>query len=472
MKNIQIILGIVTVTLACACKPLQYAEKSSLPKVPEQFTKHSTTSVVVPTWQETIKDQHLKNLLDSCLKNNPDMLIAEQRIKMLEATVKENKGLLLPQVNLNVSPSIRRFGFYTMDGAGNATTDITPGRIVPVNLPDYYTGLQTSWEIDIWGKLRSQKKASQERFLAGSLGRDLLKTNLINEVVNSYYSYLSIKQQLRLYEETLALRKSALETIIALKEAGKTNELAIKQFENEILTIEKEYLELQTILTEEELNLLFLSGTYQKVSFSEQAILDTSFIQFNFLIPSEVLSKRLDVQMAEKELEATKFDLKASKMAFYPTLSLNGFIGAQAFNPAFWFKLPTSLAYNATGSLLSPLVNRSAIKARFQQANASQIEALYSYQKTILNAYVELEQLMNIARNLKAQYEIVEKKVKTNLEATEISSDLFKNGRINSLELLDSQQHLLEAKLELIILQELIWRNTFLMYKASGNTVE
>jgi outer membrane protein, multidrug efflux system len=299
-----------------------------------------------------------------------------------------------------------------------------------------------------------------------------MKTNLSNEVVNTYYAYLSINKQLSLYEETLALRKSALETIIALKEAGKTNELAIKQFENEILTIEKEYLELQATLKEQELNVMLLSGTYQKTSFSEQAIRDTSFIQFNFLVPSEVLAKRLDVQMAEKEVEATKFDLKASKMAFYPSLPLNGFIGAQAFNPAFWFQLPTSLAYNATGSLLSPLINRSAIKARFQQANANQIEALYSYQKTILSAYVELEQLMNTEKNLKAQYKVIEKKVKTNLEAVEISSDLFKNGRINSLELLVSQQNLLEAKLELIILQELLWRNTFNQYKASGTLIK
>lgn len=472
MKKIQFIISLFALVLVCACKPLQYAEKNTLPKVPSQFTQNANSAQITPTWKEVIKDQNLSKFIDSCLKNNPDMLIAEQRIKMLEATVKENKGLLLPQVNLNVAPSIRRFGLNTMDGAGNATTDITPGRLIPVNLPDFYTGLQTSWEIDIWGKLKSQKKASQERFLAGSLGKDLLKTNLINEVVNTYYAYLSTNQQLALFDETLVLRKNALETIKALKEAGKTNELAIKQFENEILSIEKEYLELQAYLKEVELSMMLLSGTYQTPAIEKQNSLDTNFIQFNFSIPSEVLAKRLDVQMAEKELEATKFDLKASKMAFYPSLSLNGFIGVQAFNPAFWFKLPQSLAYNVTGSLLTPLLNRSAIKARFQQANANQIEALYSYQKTILNAYVELEQLMNAEKKLKAQYEVVEKKVKTNLEATEISSDLFKNGRINSLELLISQQNLLEAKLELIILQELIWRNTFNQYKASGTLIK
>lgn len=472
MKKNKIIIGLVSIVLVCACKPLQYAEKSTLPKVPERFIQNSTSLIVVPTWEETIKDQNLKNLIDSCLKNNPDMLIAEQRIIMLEATVNEKKGLLLPQVNLNVSPSIRRFGFYTMDGAGNATTDITPGRLVPVNLPDFYTGLQTSWEIDIWGKLRSQKKASQERFLIGSLGKELLKTNLINELLNSYFTFISINQQLKLYERTIDLRKSALETIKALKEAGKTNDLAIKQYENEILTIEKKNLELQATLKQEELNLLLLSGTYQKTNFSEPSILDTSFIQFNFSIPSEVFSKRLDIQIAEKELEATKFDLKASKMAFYPSLSLNGFIGAQAFNPAFWFKLPTSLAYSAAGSIISPLINRSALKARFQQANANQIEALYTYQKTIMNAYIELEYLLNTEKNLKAQYDVVEKKVKTSFEATEISDNLFKNGRINSLELLDSQQSLLEAQLELIMLQELIWRNTFNQYKASGTLIK
>ena len=63
---------------------------------------------------------------------------------------------MLPLVALNVGSSIRKFGLYTMDGAGNISTEITPDQIVPIDLPDFYLGLQSSWEIDVWGRLRSQ----------------------------------------------------------------------------------------------------------------------------------------------------------------------------------------------------------------------------------------------------------------------------------------------------------------------------
>ena len=91
-------------------------------------------------WREYFTDKHLQKLIDAAVKNNPDLQMALQRIEVSRSSVKLANGALLPQVSLNVGGSVRRFGLYTMDGAGNATTEITPGQIVPTNLPDIYLG--------------------------------------------------------------------------------------------------------------------------------------------------------------------------------------------------------------------------------------------------------------------------------------------------------------------------------------------
>ncbi|MDO9139422.1 MAG: TolC family protein, partial [Methylobacter sp.] len=111
-------------------------------------------------WRQYFTDALLQKLIDTAVANNIDLQIALQRIELSRSSVKLANGALLPQVSLNVGGGVRRFGLYTMDGAGNATTEITPGQNVPVNLPDIYVGLQSSWEVDVWGKLRNQRKSA------------------------------------------------------------------------------------------------------------------------------------------------------------------------------------------------------------------------------------------------------------------------------------------------------------------------
>ncbi len=161
-------------------------------KLPETFAgKKEASTIAKLNWREYFTDKHLQKLIDAAVKNNPDLQMALQRIEVSRSSVKLANGALLPQVSLNVGGSVRRFGLYTMDGAGNATTEITPGQIVPTNLPDMYLGLQSSWEIDVWGKLRNQRQSAISTYLSSlmptlnestkALKNDLMKNVLGND---------------------------------------------------------------------------------------------------------------------------------------------------------------------------------------------------------------------------------------------------------------------------------------------------
>lgn len=134
-------------------------------------------------WKQYFKDSTLSSLLDTAFKNNLDLKMAMQRIETSRANIRFANAALLPTVSPSISAAQRRFGLYTMDGAGNITTEITDGKLVPIHLKDFYLGLQSSWEIDLWGKLRNRKKATVARYLASIEGKNLVISNLFQKLL-------------------------------------------------------------------------------------------------------------------------------------------------------------------------------------------------------------------------------------------------------------------------------------------------
>lgn len=167
-------------------------------------------------------------------------------------------------------------------------------------------------------------------------------------------------------------------------------------------------------------------------------------------IPSQLLANRPDIKQAELELAAAKLDIKVARAEFYPSFGISAVVGFQAFKPSYLVKFPESLLYSLAGDLAGPLINRNAIRAEFNNANARQIQAMYNYERTILNAYLEVStQLSNIS-NLEKSYDLKSKQVDALNRSIDISNDLFKSARADYLEVLMTQRDALEAKLELI----------------------
>jgi outer membrane protein TolC len=150
------------------------------------------------------------------------------------------------------------------------------------------------------------------------------------------------------------------------------------------------------------------------------------------------------------ELAAAKLDIKVAKARFYPSLGISAAIGYQAFDPTYLVKTPKSLLYSLAGDITAPLINRNAIKAAYYNANAKQIQAVYNYERTVLNAYVEVANQLAKINNLEKSYDLKSKQVDALSQSIGISNSLFKSARADYMEVLLTQRDALESKFELV----------------------
>jgi len=144
-----------------SCSPTITALDENKAAMPESFDKSTdTTNISTTKWRTYFKDANLVSLIDSALKNNQELEMTLQEIEIARNDVRVKKGLLLPMVTASVGAGVDKVGRYTSTGAGDASTEITPGKEVPEALQDYGLGLHAVWEVDIWKKLRNAKKSS------------------------------------------------------------------------------------------------------------------------------------------------------------------------------------------------------------------------------------------------------------------------------------------------------------------------
>jgi outer membrane protein, multidrug efflux system len=471
MKAIKYITYIIiaTVLLLYSCKAPQSTQQKPLLQMPAAFDNNiDTVSAATINWKQYFTDKNLVSLIDTSLKNNWDVQIAIQRIQQSQSNVLLSKGALKPFVNTAVMPGITKFGEYTMDGAGNKNTEIYNGRDIPVHLPDYFVGLQTNWEVDLWGKLKSKKKAAVSRFLASAEGRNIVITNLIAEIATAYYELTGLDQSLKIINETIAIQDSALVLVKLQKEALAATELGVKQFEAQLLNLRSLRLAIiqQIAITENNIN--FLAGRYPQRIERDADFRTTQFtLQLRAGIPSALLQNRADIRQAEFELMASKADVQSAKAAFYPSLNITAGLGLQAFKPNLLFNA-TSIAYNAFGNFAAPVINRSAIKAEFSFADAAQVEAMYNYQKAIVNSYVEVYNQMLQIKNLQQIFDLKTQEVSALTEAIRVSSLLLRASRASYIDVLLAQQNALQAKLDLVETQKSQMLSAVHIYKALG----
>lgn len=167
-------------------------------------------------------------------------------------------------------------------------------------------------------------------------------------------------------------------------------------------------------------------------------------------LPAQLLTNRPDIRQAELEVQAAQLDVEVARKQFYPNLELRAGLGYQAFNPKFLISTPQSLLYNLAGELVAPLVNRNALKAAYNSAGAKQLQAVLSYEQTLLEAYTEVANLLTKAENLEKSYALKKQQVEALTSSISIANSLFRAAEADYMEVLLTQRDALEAKMELI----------------------
>lgn len=448
----KIFIAISLCLIVASCKVPASAILADKKPVPESFgTVTDTTNISNISWKNYFKDKNLTDLIDVALQNNQELLITLQEIEIAKNDIKIRKGRLLPSIGLGAGLGVEKVGRYTSQGAGDASTEITPGEEFPDPLGDFKVGVYAHWEVDVWKKLRNSKKAAISRYLATVEGKNFVVTNFVAEIADSYYELLSLDSQLDIVRQNIVLQKNALEIVKIQKEAARATELAVQKFTAEVLSSQQREFDIQqnTIETENRIN--FLLGRYpQEIIRTKNDFLKLLPTTINSGIPSQLLINRPDIKQAEMELAASKLDVKVARAEFYPSLDISAGIGLNAFKPSYLLTMPESLLYSLAGDIAGPLINRNAIKAEFSNANARQLQSLFNYDRTILNAYLEVSNQLSMIKNLEKSYNLKSQQVDALIKSIEVSNDLFKSARVDYFEVLMTQRDALETKLELV----------------------
>jgi NodT family efflux transporter outer membrane factor (OMF) lipoprotein len=475
MRNKRILnwVGVTFVALAYSgCNAPSLVQRSPNKNLSATYTNAQTadsTNSGKLKWRDYFTDPQLNALIDTAFANNQELNITLQEIEISRNEIKARKGEYLPFVGLRGGAGIEKAGRYTQVGSSEATTEIKPGRETPEPLPDFVVAAYARWEVDIWHKLRNARKAAVNRYLSSVEGRNFMMTNLVSEIANSYYELLALDTQLNIVSQNIEIQNNALKIVKLQKESTRVTELAVKRFEAQVLNTQNRQYAIRQRIVETENRINFLLGRYpQPVIRNSQNFENMVPNAIEAGVPSQLLQNRPDVRQAEQDLEAAKLDVKVARANFYPSLGLNAAVGLQAFNPIYLGNVPKSLMSTLVADLAGPLINKNAIQATYYSANARQVQAIYNYERTVLNAYIEVVNQLSNINNLQQSFVTKTAEVQALNESTNIANRLFTSARADYMEVLLTQREALESRFDLIETKMQQMNATVNIYRALG----
>lgn len=446
-------IGLALAAAGCATPAL--VDRAVSRNVPASYSSSAsvqdTASSARVQWKQFFTDPNLTAIIETALQNNQELNVTLQEIEIARNEVRARKGEYLPFVGLGARADVDKVGRYTLQGATEEKVDIKEDRATPDPLTNVQLGAFAHWEVDIWHKLRNARKAAALRYLATVEGKNFMVTNLVSEIANSYYELLALDNQLAILKQNLEIQTNALEIVKLQKESARVTELAVKRFEAQVQHTRALQFGIQQRIVETENKLNYLAGRYpQPVVRDYRSFGDLVPKAIQTGLPAQLLSNRPDIRQAEQNLAANKLDVQVARANFYPSLAISGGVGLEAFKPSLLVSTPESMLYSLGADLAAPLVNRNGIKALYYSANARQLQTVYQYEKTVLNAYIEVNNQLSSINNLASSYDAKQKEVAALNESINISNTLFKSARADYMEVLLTQRDALESKFDLI----------------------
>jgi multidrug efflux system outer membrane protein len=470
MKAMYKYVAIFSMLLSlAACKTQLGIVKPEDRSVPLTFNgRTDSTTIATMNWKQYFNDPNLLALIDTALTHNQELNITIQETLIGRNEIRIRKGEYLPFVGLRAGIGVEKQALYTRDGAVEEQLEIKPGKRFPEPLPDFAFGAFASWELDVWKKLRNSKKAATMRYLASVEGKNFLVTNLIAEIANSYYELMALDNMLDIVQQNIDIQTDALSIVKQQKDAAKLTQLAVNRFEAQLLNTKSRQFHILQDIIETENRINFLTGSFPHVIPRSSATFSSIPLDSILVgVPAQLLRNRPDIRQAELQLAAAKLDVKVARANFYPSFSITAGAGFKSFNTAY-ITSPESMLYNLAGDLVAPIVNRNAIKEMYNTANAMQVQQAYNYERSILNAYVDVSNQLAKIQNYSNSYQTKSQEVNILVQSVTIANSLFRSARADYLEVLLTQREALESKMDLIEIKQAQLNAKVNMYKALG----
>ena len=386
-----------------------------------------TTSFGNLPWRSVFTDPQLQALIEQGLEHNTDLLNAALNVKMVEAQLTAAKLAFVPSFTFSPQGTISSW-----DGSKATKT--------------YSLPINASWSIDLFGNLLNQKRSAQMALLATKDYQLVVKTNLIANIANAYYTLLMLDKQLEIVDNMTQLTKDTWDMMKLQKELNNAKETSVQSAEANYYSVLAQAADLKRQIRETENSLSLLLGQ-QAQTIARGKIENQSLpTEFSTGIGIQMLNNRPDVHYAEMTLAQCFYDTQAARSKFYPNITISG-SGAFTNSSGMGIVNPGKWLLNAIGSLVQPIFQNGQLVAQLKVAKATQEQAYNTWQNAVLAAGSEVSNALVLYNSSDEKSKLEAKQVESLTKNVEYTKDLFNMGGSTYLEVITAQQSLLNAEL-------------------------
>lgn len=396
-------------------------------RVSDTLAVADTTSFGNLPWRSVFTDPQLQSLIDYALAHNTNMLNAALNVKMVQAQLTAAKLAFVPSFTFSPQGTISSWD-------GN-----TPSKI-------YSLPVQASWSVDLFGNLLNAKRSAQMQLLATKDYQLVVKTGIISNVANMYYTLMMLDRQLEIVNSMADLTKDTWRIMKLQKELGRVNETGVQSAEANYYSVLSQATDLQRQIRETENSLSLLLGqpaqTIARGKLADQSLPS----EFSTGIALNMLNNRPDVHAAEMDLAACFYDVQNARSKFYPSITISG-SGAYTNNSGMGIVNPGKWLLSAVGSLVQPIFARGQIVAGLKVAKAKQEQAFNTWQQAVLSAGSEVSNALVLYNSSDEKGRLDGKRVDVLEKNVEMTKQLFNSKSATYLEIITAQSNLLNAQL-------------------------
>jgi len=426
----------------------------------ETTTPGEQTSIGDLKWFEVFKDEELQKLVRTAMQQNYDLRAAVARINAERANLGLARSNQFPQFEVDADTTTSR---SSRNGPARTTGNVGRSRTfgeVLLNLLNF--------EIDIWGRLRQETKAARAELRASEDDRRAVMTTVVSDVATGYFSLLELDSELDIAKRTLATRENSLRLITLRQQGGVATMLDVRQAEELVYqasqTIPQTEGEIEQ--TENQISLL-LGSNPGPIPRGQSLTQQQELPAVPAGLPSSLLERRPDIRAAEGNLEAQHALIYAAKAAYFPRISLTGFLGFQSNQLSNLFN-GASGAWSFVPQISQPIFTAGRLKSNVKFAKAQQELALAQYQQTVQTAFREVSDALVQYRKVKEIRTQQELLVTTLRDRSRLAYLRYEGGVDSLLNALDADRDLFNAELSLTQTRRNELLSLVQLYKALG----
>jgi len=459
LNKLVITAAAVTLMAGCATMAPEY-KRPDMP-VADQWggtkTEVSQQKASDIAWKDYFHSENMQKVIQTALDNNRDLRTAALNIEKARAAYRIQKADLIPSVNLSA------------EGARTAVPENASSSGRSVTSSSFSANVNTSYEVDLFGKVRSLNEAALRQYMATEEARTATQMSLIAETANAYLAYLADSKMLEISKDTLKTRQDAYSLVKKGYDAGVRTELDLVQA---VSAVEAAKASIQQYTRAKELDrnaLNLLAGAELDESLMKDDIDSVEFIkELPVGLPSDVLLNRPDVRQSEQNLISYNANIGAARAAFFPSVTLTGYFGVASSELGDLFSSGSTFAWSFAPKINLPIFDAGRNRINLENANNNQKIAAAAYEKTIQTAFKEVMDGLSSKATYGKQFDAQKAQTAAAKRAYELSLLRYEKGIDSYLAVLDAQRSLFDAQIGLVSVKEADLTSRINLYKALG----